>query len=237
MQPTEEFYDAWASMQLLDKSRDTVLKWKAANFLNLLLRNDFNQFESACEIGGAEGILLNTLDQVITIKSLHNYDISNTFCIAGKNLFPKIDFINQDFNRSPSFYDLVLLSDIIEHIENDDEFLHTVSKFSNYLLIKVPIEKVVINSQFFHAITLRRKPLRFKYGLTHINGHLRGYAISDIKKTLSKYFQIIDYEVSDVAYFNKSKKKKIVKKMLGKQVFIRTFGGAYFALCKSLIKK
>lgn len=236
MQSPEQFYDDWASKQLLDKKRDNILKWKAVNFLNLLLRNGHNRFERVSEIGGAEGILLNTLDQVISIENLINYDISSNFCTAGKKRFEKITFINQDFIQNPSFYDLILLSDIIEHVENDDEFLRTVSKYCKYLLIKVPIERSLINSSLFYAITLRKKPLNLRFGSTHINGHLRGYTVNDARKLLLKHFQIIDHELSDVAYFNNSMKKVRHKNIFGKQIFIRIYGGAYFVLCRSHFK-
>lgn len=234
MDKTRDFYDSWATRQMHDKSRDTVLKWKAVNFLNLLLRNNLNPLDDVCEIGGAEGILLNTLDHVIAIQSLSNYDISSVFCDAGKKLFPKIHFNNYDFIDNPSRHDLALLSDITEHVENDRKFLFTVSKHCKYLLIKIPIEKAFINSAVFYAVRLKKKPEELRYGINHINGHLRGYSICHASKFISEYYQILDHEISDVAYFNPSKKKRLLKRILGKRIFILIYGGAYFALCRSL---
>ncbi len=233
MNSTKEFYEGWANQQMRDKSRVAVLKWKAVNFLNLLLRNKLEHFNTICEIGGAEGILLDTLDKVIDIKNIDNYDISRTFCDAGKILYPKIHFKNYEFSDNPIFYDLVLLSDITEHVENDHAFLNTICKYSNYTLIKIPIEKSIINSVFFHAIRFKKIPETLKYGEKHVNGHLRGYTIRSAHKLVSKYFSIIDHEISDVAYFNPSRKKTWLKRVAGKRTFVRIYGGAYFALGES----
>jgi hypothetical protein len=234
---TKEFYDAWASQQMTDEKRDVILKWKAVNFLNLLLRNNLVRHDKVCEIGGAEGILLNVLDKVITINSLHNYDISSIFCEAGKIKYPGIQFYNYEFITRPELYDLVLLSDITEHVENDHEFLGAISAYCTYAVIKIPIEKALVNSAFFHALRFKKIPKELRYGKDHINGHLRGYAIHDAYKLIAEYFELIDHEVSAVSYFNPSRKKKWLKKILGKQIFVRIYGGAYFAIGKSKFKK
>lgn len=234
MDEVTKFYDAWAVEQMHDKKRVTVLQWKAINFLNLLLRNNFDYFEKVAEIGGAEGILLNTLDNNITIKSLHNFDISSKFCEAGKIKYPKIIFNNYEFFDKPEYFNLIMLSDITEHVENDYEFLEMVSKYCKYLVIKIPIETALINSGLFYSVRLKRKPDKFRYGKNHVNGHLRGYSIHSAKKLILKYFKIIDQEISDVSYFNPSQKKDLIKKLVGKHAFIRIYGGAYFAFCESL---
>ncbi len=234
MDEVTKFYDNWAVQQMHDKKRATVLQWKAINFLNLLLRNNFDSFEKVAEIGGAEGILLHTLDSNIAIKSLNNFDISSKFCEAGKIKYPKIIFNNYEFFEKPEYFDLMMLSDITEHVENDHEFLEMVSRYCKYLVIKIPIEIAFINSGFFYSARLKRKPDEFKYGKNHINGHLRGYSIPSAKRLISKYFNIIDHEISDVSYFNPSRKKALIKNLVGKNAFIRIYGGAYFALCESL---
>lgn len=233
MDSDKEFYDSWATQQMNDKNRSLILKWKAINFLNLLLRNGLTQFKRICEIGGAEGILLDTLDKVISVESLFNYDISTPFCKAGEKAFPNIVYKNCRFDEDPQFFDLILLSDITEHVDSDHKLLNEVKDHCTYLLIKMPIEKALFSSPFFYSILFRKFPDNLRYGKTHINGHLRGYTVHSAKELISKYFHIINEEISDVAYFNPSPKKKLIKKVLGNFLFIRIYGGAYFALCKS----
>lgn len=232
-----EFYNNWAEQQMLDTNRTRVLKWKAVNFLNLLLRNDFQRFEKVAEIGGAEGILLDMLDKNLTVGQLFNYDISDKFCQSGKLMFPKIDFRTYDFLEKPEKVDLIMLSDITEHVPDDNVFMDVVSRYCKNLVVKIPLEIAFINSKLFYLITLRKKPKNLIYGPEHINGHLRGYDVSTARKLLSKYFRIIDEEITDVACFNPTPLKSKVKRIVGKRNFISIFGGAYFALCESIQKQ
>jgi hypothetical protein len=227
------FYNSWAEQQLQNDKRSVVLKWKVVNFLNLLLRNHFTHFDRVCEIGGAEGILLDTLGKVISTKNLVNFDISTTFCTTGQINYPDIEFRNYDFFAKPESFDLMLLSDITEHVNDDDLFVNTVSAHCKYLVIKIPVEICLVNSTLFHWLRLKSKPAHIRYGAAHINGHLRGYTIKKARKLVAKYFTIIDDEVSDVAYFSPNTKKNMVKRIFGKRIFIMIFGGAYFALARS----
>lgn len=230
---TPDFYNKWAEDQLENKEREPKLKWKAVNLLGLLLRNGAISFNSVCEIGGSEGIVLDTIAKVLNPAKTVNYEISSTFCETGRNKFQNITYINKDFLEHPEYYDLVILSDIVEHVENDDLFLNVVSKFSRYLVIKIPIEKSLFSSEIYHILRFKKIPENMKYGKNHINGHLRGYNVRQAMKYISKYYRIIDSEISDVSFFNPSKKKKILKRLLGLKFFVLLYGGALFAFAQS----
>lgn len=232
---TSGFYNTWAEDQLeKNKDREPKLKWKAVNLLNLLLRNGVTSFNSVCEIGGSEGIVLDTIANVINPKITVNYEISSIFCEIGREKFKNVRFLNNDFLENPDYYELVVLSDIVEHVESDDLFLSKVSKFSRYLVIKIPIEKSLFSSKLYHALRFKKIPENMKFGKNHINGHLRGYNIRQAKKFISKYYRIIDSEISDVSFFNPSGKKKILKRLFGLKIFIQLYGGALFAFGESL---
>ena len=230
---SKDFYNKWAKQVLEDKKRETKLKWKAINLLNLLLRNGKTTFHSVCEIGGAEGVVLNTITSIINPDISTNYEISDVFCDIGKKLYKNIKYANYDFLDKPEYYDLVVLSDITEHVENDEFFLSVISKYCKYLLIKIPIEKSFFSSKFYQTIRFKKIPEKLKYGENHINGHLRGYTIWQATHYVSRYYNIIDKEISDVSFFNTSKKKIIIKKIFGEKYFILFYGGAFFALGKS----
>lgn len=232
---TVNFYNTWAKEQLEDKQdREPKLKWKAVNLLNLLLRNGIRSVDSVCEIGGSEGILLDVITKVIDSKITVNYEISNVFCKLGSEKFRNIKFINKDFLEAPENYDIVVLSDIIEHVENDDLLLSSISRYCKYLVIKIPIEKCLFSSGFYNAIRFKKIPDNMKYGKNHINGHLRGYNVREAFKIVSKYYRIIDHEISDVSFFNPSERKKVLKKLFGTKFLVLLYGGAFFALGKSI---
>lgn len=229
----KDFYNNWAKQEIEDRERECKLKWKATNLLNLLLRNGKTSFKSVCEIGGAEGIVLDTITSVINSDVYVNYEISDLFCEIGKRKYKNIKYINQDFLEKPEYYDLVILSDITEHIEDDKLFLSVISKYCKFLVIKIPIEKSFFSTKFYQTIRFKKIPEELKYGKNHINGHLRGYTIRHAIHYVSKYYNIIDKEISDVSFFNPSKKKKILKQIFGKMFFVFLYGGAFFAFGES----
>lgn len=229
-----DFYNRWAKDQLEDKQeRESKLKWKAVNLLNLLLRNGIKTYNSVCEIGGSEGTVLDIVAKVINPKITVNYEISDFFCEIGREKYQNIKYINKEFLENPDYYDLAVLSDIVEHVENDDLFLSTVNKYCKYLVIKIPIEKSLFSSRIYHAIRFKKIPENLKFGKNHINGHLRGYTIRQAINYVSKYYNIIDFEIRDVSFFSPSKKKKVLKKLFGLKIFILLYGGALFAFGKS----
>ena len=100
-----------------------------------------------------------------------------------KKRFEKIPdiFVLDEINEN-IFFDLIIASDVIEHIENDDEiikFFSKVLKNDGNILITVPA--------YNFLYTERDKVL----------GHFRRYNINALKKKTNKYFKIIK-----LSYYN-----------------------------------
>ena len=232
--PGKDFYETWASRELNNPRRNAVLKWKAVNMANLILRTlGDTPVRNVCEIGGAEGIVLNTIGHSIGTDDLVNYELSSVFCEAGKLKYPDIRFVNAEFGPDGVPYDLVVLSDIIEHVENDDTFLEMVSKRCRFAILKIPIEKCVTEADLFYKLRGRSKPKQFHYGPVHINGHLRGYTLKQAQSVIAKHFEIVDSQESDVLYFYGTSKRFWIRRWLGVKSTIWLFGGALFVLGQS----
>ena len=216
----QKFYEKWAKNHKDDPQRENILKWKAINLANLFLRTLNNQtIKLLCEIGGAEGTVLDTINQTLKAKKVINYELSKEFCITGKKKYPNINFVNKEFSNQSQNYDIIILSDIIEHIENESEFLKLVANHCQYALIKIPIEICLLSKN--------------KYGKNHPNGHLRGYTISSTIRKVSQFFNILDYEISDSLFFYGTRKQKLFRKIFGKRIAMFLWGGNIFILAKS----
>lgn len=232
--PGREFYDQWAKRTLENPRRKAILMWKAVNLANLFFRTLKQEvIYSVCEVGGSEGILLNTLGYLLGARELVNYELSSEFCEVGQAQYPNIKFINSEFSAPvQADYDIIVLSDIVEHIEDEDRFLKDVSASCRFALFKMPIEKC-INATIADLRYLMRgktKPEELRYGPGHYNGHLRGYTLRQAQASISKHFHILDVQVSDVTYFYGSWKRRFLKRWLGTRSTIWFFGGALFAL-------
>jgi hypothetical protein len=226
-----EFYDAWARQQMDDPLRGTVLKWKAVTLATLFLRSTLvDRVECICEVGGAEGILLNVLGSLLETGKTVNYELSTEFCHLGSTLYPQIRFINAVFDEAGEPFDVIVLSDILEHVEDDAGLLEAASKRCRYALIKIPIEKCLSASNLRYLLTGKTKPREQCYGPQHVHGHLRGYTVREALALISPHFEPIDRQLSDVIYFYPSTLKK---RWLGVSLTFKLFGGALFVLGKS----
>jgi len=235
----KSFYEKWAEKQRNDPHREVILKWKTVNMANLILRTLTDEtIDSVCEIGGAEGIVINALGNLINARHKVNYEISTNFCNLGKVLYPDVEFINSEFDfletnncKIGIKYDLIVLSDITEHLIYEISFLRTVKSRCKYVVLKMPIEKCIMDSEMMYWIRGRIKPKNQRYGTEHYNGHLRGYTIKSALNRVSQFFEIIDYQISDVTYFYPSKKSLFIKQIFGNKITTYLFGGALFVLC------
>jgi len=236
--PGKEFYEDWAEKQKDDPLRNRILRWKAVNMANLVLKKlTLDQTASIAEIGGAEGIVLASMKQDLNADTAVNYELSTSFCNIGKPIYPSIEFYNDEFEKDERTFDLIILSDILEHLEDDVIFLEQVAKRCNYLITKIPIEICFMLSSFWYQIQGLKKPDNIIYGPNHYNGHLRGYTINDGFQLISKRFTFLDSLITDVTPFYGSDLRGKILKIFGVRATIALFGGALFILAKSKLYK
>lgn len=145
-----------------------VAQFKVPNLLGVLPQDRL--YRSVIEIGCATGELLAafppshlTSDGVLRRVG---FDISPMNVAAGRARFPYIEFFEQDFRESSERADLVVLSDIIEHVPDDAEFVRAASRMGSLVLVNLPLENNLLNRT-------RR------YGVDDPSGHLRRYSLDD----------------------------------------------------------
>ena len=208
------FYDKWAVRQLDDPQRDSILKWKASNLANLFLRTFPGENPRfIAEIGGAEGTVLQHVGELLDAEHCTNFELSAEFCRIGEQKFPEIRFQNFAFpENSECYYDIIILSDILEHVEDDVQLLFDVSVRTDYVLSKIPIEDCVLTNDLLRWVVRRPKCDWLRYGPTHFNGHLRGYTTHRARKTISRYFEIMDAETTDLLFFYGSARRKSIRR-------------------------
>ncbi|MEQ8754071.1 MAG: class I SAM-dependent methyltransferase [Coleofasciculus sp. G1-WW12-02] len=123
------------------------------------------KYSSVAEIGCATGELIGTFPGS-DIKRRVGFDISSLNILSARKKFPQVTFYNNDFRLSAEKFDLVILSDILEHVEDDVEFLQAAAQMGKLLLVNLPLEKCLIN-------------LFRNYGFDDPSGHLRSYSLKD----------------------------------------------------------
>lgn len=94
-------------------------------------------------------------------------DISPSNIAAASARFPNVEFLAGDF-RSVALrpQDCIILSDILEHVQDDAGFLRDAAALGRYVLVNLPLENNILN-------------WGRNYGPDDVSGHLRKYSLDE----------------------------------------------------------
>jgi len=228
--------------------------WKVRKLIQLI-PSDF-VVKNILEVGCAFGVLLNNIADRLHIKTRIGIDIAGNNIEVAKNLYPGCNFFRGTLEEYINFvpdeiqnrrFDIIVLSDIVEHIPDDLEFLKTVKKSASYVLLNLPLEK---------SFKTRNR----KYGESDPSGHLRCYNEEDAYQLVfTAGFEVVtsftsmsffDKQVYEIFIKNRTQRVRLKHlplrlfwsffyfgedrlKLLNKRFSERIYGTNYFALLKS----
>ncbi|TCP18010.1 class I SAM-dependent methyltransferase [Simplicispira metamorpha] len=123
------------------------------------------QAHSVLEIGCATGELVAHFPLAAPVTRTGS-DISAENVAAARRRFPGTDFHHGDFRElAPRRFDAVILSDVLEHVEDDVGFLRDAAHLGTTVLVNLPLECNWLND-------------RRRYGPQDGSGHLRRYTLA-----------------------------------------------------------
>ena len=115
------------------------------------------------EIGCATGELIAAMPAAQRI----GLDISAANIAAARTRFPEVEFHCGDFRGAGlAGFDAVVMSDVLEHVPDDAEFLRDAAQLGELVLVNLPLEDNWLND-------------RRAYGPDDVSGHLRRYSLTD----------------------------------------------------------
>lgn len=121
---------------------------------------------SVLEIGCATGELINALPVQAGGRKL-GMDISAANVAAARARFPNMEFRCGDFRDARGeHFDAVIMSDVLEHVPDDEAFLRDAAALGETVLVNLPLEDNWLN---------RNRA----YGPDDVSGHLRRYSLAD----------------------------------------------------------
>jgi predicted TPR repeat methyltransferase len=251
-------YTAFRTDEVKREEYNITVDWKARKLSQLIPAGIV--FNNILEIGCAFGVLLNNIADRLSIKTRAGIDISSENIKLAKELYPDCNFISgtlEDYLKiipagaETSQFELIILSDIVEHLPDDLTFMKRVSEISNFVLLNLPLEKCFRN---------RNR----QYGENDSSGHLRSYDKEMAIQLVNQAgFEIVN-SVTRVAFsdklFYKMYKGNRTFRILSKPLLLRIFwiifyafedqirlsgsnisekiyGTNYFALLKSQVEK
>ncbi len=200
--------------------------WKARNIRRIMERNDITP-ESVCEVGcGAGEILMHLQRAMAKGCRFRGYEISpQAYELCKDKGNDRLEYVLGDIlQEDDRVYDLILLIDVIEHMEDYFDFLRRLKGRSRYKILHIPLE---LSAQS----VLRRRKLLDHWELV---GHIHYFT----KETALQMLKSVGYEILDCFYtpFGVERKGSSLKSALARiprkalfrlhqDLAVRTLGG------------
>jgi SAM-dependent methyltransferase len=205
---------------------------KTAEIVRLLNRHNIS-FKTICEVGCGSGQILVELQKNLKAEiAFTGLDISkDAMSIAKKKETEKLKFFLKDIGDENSFFDLILVIDVIEHIENYFQFLDKIVVKSNYTVFHIPLDMSVW-TLFREKILIESKERV---------GHIHNFTEDFILSILADHgFKVLDKHYTKPMFESPTFKQKIANGIRGflfffNKKFATKFMGSYsiMVLCEN----
>ncbi len=165
--------------------------WKARQIMRMMARNNIVP-KTICEVGCGAGEILRQLQLHMNEQcTFYGYEISpQAFELCEERVNERLRFKLADFRQEKdAFFDLILLMDVIEHMEDYFNFLREIKPKSPYKIIHIPLDLTVKS-------ILRGKLIKVREEHGHIHYFTKDIALQMLKD--------VGYEVLDFGYTSPS---------------------------------
>lgn len=184
----KEFYASGGLVKRNPTLSAELAPWKARHILKILKRNNLYP-KSICEVGCGSGEVLNQLYVNMPGDTVFaGYDISpQAIDICRSKARERMRFYLNDLieDNEDVFFDLILVIDVLEHIEDYIGFLKKLRQKSRCKIFHIPIDLSVQS-------VLRRSRLLLSRQPGHIHYFTKETALAVLKET--------GYEIIDCFY-------------------------------------
>jgi SAM-dependent methyltransferase len=159
--------------------------WKAKQIKKILEQNNIH-FNRIAEIGCGAGEILKQLQAIYKSSTIQfvGYEISpDAFALALSREGDQLTFFNEDLLSKEEYFDVLLMIDVFEHVEDYIGFIKSSNRKANYKVFHIPLEMSVIS-------VLRNMPIEAKQSVGHLHFFMKDTILSILKDT---GLEIIDF--------------------------------------------
>ena len=139
---------------------------------------------SIIDIGCGEGFIINCLNR----PDITGVDISKKALNIAKQKNPECNFCTgsvYDLSFKKNSFDLVLATEVLEHLENPEKALQEIKRISkNYCLFSVP------NEPYFRTMNLLRGKNLTRFG--NDIEHVQNWSSREFVKLAKTYFDVVE---------------------------------------------
>lgn len=202
-------------------------EWKYAHIRELIKNITIT---NAVDVGCGAGKIIELLQHDFPDVECHGFDITDNVQKFWEKRDPRIQFHFKDILTEQVHYDLLLLIDVFEHVEDYYSFLRLLRKKSKYFVFHIPLDMFVLAT-----LTSNYKQKKESVGHLHYFDYNTalgvledtGYDIMDYKLTKS-------YKQANTKLNNKLKALRGIGEVCFGQKFNSKLLGGYslMVLCK-----
>ena len=158
--------------------------FKAGETLTILRRNSLSP-RRICEIGCGSGAVIAALCEQLPEAEGEGFDISpHAIALARKFETERVRFFQADALKDPRRYDLALMHDVFEHVEDYLGFLRQARGKAEWFAFHIPLEISVLSVLRPHVFDLTRQAV----------GHLHIFNKTTALATLRQAgYEVIDF--------------------------------------------
>ncbi len=185
---TQELYTSGTYLKKNPSWHIEESPWKARQVMRMVTTNHIT-LKTICEVGCGAGEVLKQLQEQMDSNCVFwGYDISpQAFELSKSRANERLHFKLADIRQEQNtFFDLILIMDVIEHLEDYFSFLREIRPKSHYAIFHIPLDLSV------QTVLRRNGLLKVRESYGHIHYFTKEIAIRLLKD--------VGYEVLDYFY-------------------------------------
>lgn len=113
--------------------------WKAKQIAAILTKNEI-EFKSCVEVGCGTGLVLEHLEVMFPGRDCVGFDISSDAAALWSQRKQPSKYFQDNFVARSEYYDLALLIDVVEHVDDYLGFLRSVVGRANWFVFHFPLD-------------------------------------------------------------------------------------------------
>ncbi len=152
--------------------------WKATQILKMIERNKL-QPKTVVEIGCGAGEILNQLHQRMADKTIEfsGYEIApDAFKLCQQRVKERLSFFQEDLLQTQRTYELLLMIDVFEHVDDYLGFVKEAGKKAAYKIYHIPLDMSAFS-------VLTNYPVGARKSVGHLHHFMKDTALATLTYT------------------------------------------------------